>query len=74
MTIETRVEQLLEWPTVVWSDVTEICGHITISMLWSNTAYGVKLSSENLSRCSINIEWVGFTNVRVITILLRKWQ
>jgi len=41
-----------------WSDVTEICGHNTISMLWSNTAYCVKLSGENLSRYSNKTESV----------------
>jgi len=24
-----------------WSNVTEICGHVTISMLWDNTSYTV---------------------------------
>jgi len=33
--------------------------HITISMLWSNTAYWVKLSGEDLSRYSNKIESVG---------------
>ena len=34
----------------VWrSDVTVICGHNTISMLWGKTAYSVKLSGEDMS-------------------------
>jgi len=32
-----------------WSDVAAICGHNTISMVWGNMAYCVKLSSEDLS-------------------------
>jgi len=35
------------WPSVLYtrrSGVTVICGHVTISMLWGNTAYCVKLS------------------------------
>jgi len=35
--------------------VTVICGHITTSMLWGNTAYCVKLSGEDLSRYSLYI-------------------
>jgi len=31
-----------------WSDDTVICGHNTISMLWGNTAYCVKLSADLL--------------------------
>jgi len=31
-----------------WSDVTVISGHYTISMLWGNTAYCMKLSGEDL--------------------------
>jgi len=42
-------------------------------MLQGNTAYGVKLSGEDLSRYSNKIESVGFRkNVRIITILLKK--
>jgi len=32
------------------SDVTAVCGHITISMLWGKTAYCVKFSGEDLWR------------------------
>jgi len=39
-----------------WSDVTVICSYITISMLWGNTAYCVKLSGEDLSRYSNKTE------------------
>jgi len=42
-----------------WSDVTVICGHIAISMLWGNMMYCVKLSGEDLLRYSNNIESVG---------------
>ena len=37
-------------------------GHVTISLLWGNTAYGVKLSGEDLSRYSNKIESVGLGN------------
>jgi len=42
-----------------WSDVTVICGHITISMLCSNKAYCVKLSGDDLSHYlnKIEINW-----------------
>jgi len=44
-------------------------------MLWSNTAYCVKLSGEDLSRYSNKIESVVLgKNVRIITILLTKWR
>jgi len=39
--------------------VTVICGHVTISMLWGNTAYCLKLSGKDLSRYSNKIESVG---------------
>jgi len=39
-----------------WSDVTAVCGDITISMLWGNTACCVKLSGEDLSSYSNKIE------------------
>jgi len=42
-----------------WSDVTVIYGHITNSVLWSNTAYCVKLSGEDLLRYSNKIESAG---------------
>ena len=42
-----------------WSDVTVVCGRVTIFMLWGNTAYCVNLSGEDLSRCSSKIESVG---------------
>jgi len=46
---------------------------LTISMLWGNTAaYCVKLSGEHLSRYSNKTESVGFLNVPIITILVRK--
>jgi len=45
-----------------YSDVTAICVHITISMLWDNTAYCVKLSGEDLSCYSNKIESVDLRN------------
>jgi len=41
------------------NDVTVICGHTMISMLWCNTAYCVKLRGEVLSRYSNKTESVG---------------
>ena len=41
---------------VGWSHVTVICGNNTISTLWGNTAYWVKLSGEELSN---KVESVG---------------
>ena len=60
------------WHTVHigWSDVTVICGHITISILPGNTAYCVTLSGKDLSRYSNKNK---SDNVRVLTVLLRKW-
>jgi len=52
-----------------WSDVTVICGHITICMLWGNTAYFMKLSGEHFSDYSDKIESVG---LRKCPVLLRK--
>jgi len=54
-----------------WNDVI-ICGHITISMLWGNTAYCVKLSGEGLWRYSNKIETVGLRKCPYY-YLLRKW-
>ena len=42
------------------SDLTVICGHDTISMLWGNTAYCVKISDEDLTRYSNETEPVLF--------------
>ena len=42
------------------SDVTVICGHTTISMLWGNTAYCAKLGGEDLARCANKIESVSW--------------
>jgi len=36
-----------------------MCGHITSSMLWGNTAYCVKLNGEDLKRYLNKIESVG---------------
>jgi len=41
------------WIYMGWSDVTVLCGLITISMLLGNTPYCVKLNVEDLSRYSI---------------------
>ena len=37
-------------------------------MLWGNTAYCVKLSSEDLLRCSNQTESVGFTKISVLSL------
>ena len=42
-----------------WSDVTVICDHVTICILWDNMAYCVKLSGEDLLHYSNKIESVG---------------
>jgi len=52
-----------------WSDVTVICGHIKICMLWGNTAYFMKLSGEHFSHYSDKIESV---DLRKCPVLLRK--
>jgi len=41
------------------SDVTVTGGRDTICMSWGSTAYCVKLSGEDLLRCSNKIESVG---------------
>jgi len=41
-----------------------------ISMLWG---YCAKLSGKEMSRYLNKIESAGFKNVRIMTILLRKW-
>jgi len=45
-------------PAIGWSDVTVICDHSTISMLWGNTSYCLKLSGEDSSRYWNKIETV----------------
>jgi len=58
------------------SNVPVICGHNMTSILWSNTAYCVKLSGEDLSRYSTKIESVGLRKCpyyRIIAIVLRLW-
>ena len=54
-----NLNQSTEGMYIGWNDVTVICGHITISVLWGNTAYCVKLSGEDLSRYSNKIESAG---------------
>jgi len=52
---------VFSWPHSLYierSDVTVICGHITIAMLWGNTAYCVKLIGEYLSCYSNKIDSV----------------
>ena len=51
-----------------WSDIIVISGHITISVLWGNMAYCVKLSGEDLSRYSNKIESVGSFKVFVLSL------
>jgi len=40
-------------------DVTVVCGHSMIFVLWGNTAYCVKLSDEDLSPYSNTVESIG---------------
>ena len=54
------------------SDVTIICGHITISVLWGNTEYCVKLSGEDLLRYSNKIESVGLRKCPYYHYLTKK--
>jgi len=54
------------------SDVTVTCGHNTISMLWGNTAYCVKLRGEDLSRYSNKIESAGLRRCPYYHILTKK--
>ena len=61
-------------PDIGLSDVTVIYGDNTVSMLWGSTTYCVKLSGEDLSRYSNKSESVVFLNIRIMTILLRKWS
>jgi len=58
----TLLVHALSWLRVciAWSDITVICGHITISVLWGNSTYCVKLCGEDLLRYSNKIESVGF--------------
>ena len=55
-----------------WSDVTVICRHHTISMLWGNTAYCVKLSGKDMSRYSKKIESAGLRKCAYRHYLSRK--
>jgi len=47
-------------------------GHITVSMLWGNTAYCVKLSDEDLSRYSNKMESVGLRKRPYYQYLTKK--
>jgi len=56
------------------SNVVVICGHITISVLCGNTAYCVKLSDEDWSRYSNEIESVGLRKCPYYhCLIIRKW-
>ena len=54
------------------NDVAVICGRITISMLWGNTAYCVKSSDEDLSRYLNKIESVGLRKCPSYDYLTKK--
>jgi len=56
----------------VYTVTLVICGHFTISVLWGNTAYCVKLSGEDLSRYLNKIESAGSKNLHIISILVRN--
>jgi len=52
---------------LLYGEVTSvICGHSTVSMLWGNTAYRVKLSGEDLSRHSNKTESVFLKKMSVL--------
>jgi len=53
-----------------WSDATVICSHNTISVLWATQR---KVSGKDLLRYRIKLNQFLKENVRIITILLRKW-
>ena len=53
---------------VGWSDVTVICCHNAISMLWGNAAYCVKLSGEDLWRYLNRIESVDLGKMSVLSL------
>jgi len=57
----------------LWSDVAVTCGHNTISTLWGNMAYYVKLSGEHLSLYSNTTESVCLRKCPYYCILQRKW-
>ena len=54
------------------SDVTVICSHNTISMLWDNTAYCVKLSGGDVSRYSNKTESVGLRKCQYHHYITKK--
>ena len=59
VSLSSRTKKSARSAYVGRSDVTVICGHITISMLWGNTANCVQLSGPNLSRYSNKTESAG---------------
>jgi len=72
--VSSDVQLLCIW----WSDVTVICGHSTISMLWGNTAYCVKLSGEDVWHYSNKIESVALIKCQYYYYftknLMLQWQ
>jgi len=52
----STISSLLQLSITHGDDIV-ICGHITISMLWDNTAYCVKLNGEDLSCRTAGIKW-----------------
>ena len=54
-----------------WGEVTSEYGHNTISMLWGNTAYCMKLN-EDLSHYSNEIESVGLRKCPYCRHLTKK--
>jgi len=61
---------------VRWNNITVICSHNTISMLWGNTAYCEKLTGEDLSRYWNKMESVGLRKCPYYHYLIKKvmWQ
>jgi len=54
------------------NNVTVICDHITISMLWGNIAYCAKLIGEYMSRYWNKIESVGLMKCPYYHYLTKK--
>jgi len=49
-----------KWLCIGWSDVTVMCGHIPLSMLWGNTAYCVKLRGEDIYVVLFEWNWISW--------------
>ena len=54
------------------SVVKVICGYVTISMLWDNTAYCAKLSGEDLCVIRIKLNQLVYENLSCYRYLTKK--